>query len=62
MKTKLITLLALSWTMLAPAQTADSYIKAGTNDLALSNWWGADTNFTAALGRRMVPRTKPPTR
>ena len=50
MKTKLITLLALSWTMLASAQTADSYIKAGTNDLALNNWWGADTNFTAALG------------
>ena len=50
MKTKLITLLALSWTMLAPAQTADSYITAGTNDLALNNWWGANTNFAAAVG------------
>ena len=50
MKTKLITLLALSWTMFASAQTADSYIKSGTNDLALNDWWGADTNFTAALG------------
>jgi len=50
MKTKLITLLALAWTMFASAQTADSYIQAGTNDLALNNWWGADTNFTAALG------------
>ena len=46
---KLITLMALSWTALASAQTADQYIAAGTNDLTLTNWWGADTNFTAAL-------------
>jgi len=45
MKTKLITLLALSWTMLASAQT----FLAGTNALAQGNWWGADTNFTGAL-------------
>ena len=46
---KLVTLIALSWTALASAQTADQYIAAGTNDLTLTNWWGADTNFTAAL-------------
>ena len=49
MKTKLITLLALSWTMVVSAQTADSYITAGTNDLVIDNLWGADTNFSAAL-------------
>ena len=37
MKTKLITLLALSWTILASAQTAGQFITAGTNDLALTN-------------------------
>jgi len=46
---KLVTLIALSWTALASAQTAGQYIAAGTNDLTLTNWWGADTNFTAAL-------------
>ena len=45
MKTKLITLLALSWTMLAPAQT----FTAGTNALAQNNWWGANTNFAGAV-------------
>ena len=25
------------------------YITAGTNDLVLNNWWGANTNFAAAL-------------
>ena len=49
MKTKLITLLALSWTMLAPAQTANTFITQGTNDLALNNWWGANTNFANAV-------------
>ena len=47
---KLVTLMALSWTMLASAQTASQFITAGRNDLTLTNWWGADTNFTAALG------------
>ena len=46
---KLVTLMALSWTMLASAQTADQFIVTGTNDLALDNLWGADTNFTSAL-------------
>ena len=46
---KLVTLMALSWTTLASAQTVDQYIAAGMNDLTLTNWWGADTNFTAAL-------------
>ena len=46
MKTKLIILLALSWTMLVSAQT----FLAGTNALAQGNWWGADTNFTGVNG------------
>ncbi len=47
---KLVAFMALSWTMLASAQTASQFITAGRNDLALTNWWGADTNFAAALG------------
>jgi hypothetical protein len=46
---KIITLFALSGTMLASAQTASQFIAAGTNDLVLNNLWGADTNFSAAL-------------
>jgi hypothetical protein len=42
-------LIALSWTALAGAQTAEQYIATGRNDLVLDNLWGADTNFTAAL-------------
>jgi hypothetical protein len=45
---KLVTLMALAWTMLAPAQTADQFIQAGTNALTATNWWGAYTNFNAA--------------
>lgn len=46
---RLIALIALSWTTLASAQTASQFITAGRNGLAATNWWGADTNFAAAL-------------
>jgi hypothetical protein len=46
---KLVTLITLAWATLASAQTASQFITAGRNDLALTNWWGADTNFAAAL-------------
>ena len=45
---KLVTIMALAWMTLALAQNADTYIAAGTNDLVLTNWWGAFTNFNAA--------------
>jgi hypothetical protein len=46
---RIITLSALAWATLASAQTADQFIAAGTNDLAVNNWWGAQTNFAAAV-------------
>jgi hypothetical protein len=46
---KFITLMAFSWATLASAQTADQFIAAGTNDLVAYNWWGANTNFAAAV-------------
>jgi hypothetical protein len=50
MKTKFITLLALSWTCLATAQiTADGLITQGRSDLAAQDVWDANTNFTYAL-------------
>ena len=52
MKTKIITLLALSWTMLASAQTANTLITQGTNDLVLQTpqgLWNANTNFASAV-------------
>ena len=52
MKTKFIILLALSWTMLASAQTANSLVAQGTNDLVLQTQqglWNANTNFASAV-------------
>ena len=52
MKSKLITLLALSWTMLASAQTANTFITQGTNDLnqqTQQGLWNANTNFAYAV-------------
>jgi hypothetical protein len=46
---KFVTFIMLSWTALATAQTADQFIAAGTNDLVANNWWGAHTNFAAAV-------------
>ena len=52
MKTKIIILLAMSWAMFAPAQTAGTFITQGTNDLALKTSPGllaANTNFAYAV-------------
>ena len=52
MKNKLIILLASSWTMLASAQTADTFIIQGTNDLTQQTQqglWNANTNFAYAV-------------
>lgn len=51
MKTKLFTLVAMFWTMLATAQTATQFITQGLDDLGpvADNLWGANTNFSAAL-------------
>ena len=50
MKTKYITLLALSWAWLVTAQpNANIYITQGRSDLTARDVWDANTNFTYAL-------------
>ena len=49
MKTKLITLLALSWIWLASATPADVYITAGRNYLTTQDVWNANLQFTSAV-------------